>query len=408
MKQIAIIGAGPAGIMAALQAVKSTAEVHLFESNPKIGKKLLVTGSGRCNITNMQAKLDAYDTDEPDVLASVLAGLSPQAFRALLAEMGIFTTATDDGWVYPFSFAAGNVVDLLLAQLHRVGVKIHYAARVQAIRFTNGQFILTHDKHDAPHIFDLVCVASGGKAMPDLGSDGKLFAQLAVLGHQILAVQPALAPILFADKTLRSLDGVRLDVEASIWQSSTCLGMDVGNVIFTQWGMNGPAVMNLSHLLPEPVEPSMHLQINFLAGYEEQARAYFAAQQDSQASISVLLGGFLNQKITAALCKKSGIPIDEPLSRVETTRQKKLLSLLTAYRVQPTGTRGFKYAQLSSGGVPLGEVQKGSLESKLQPGLFLAGEVLNVVGPCGGFNLHWAFASGYATGQAMAAHVFRE
>lgn len=407
-KQIAIIGAGPAGIMAAIQAAKAGADVHLFEGNNKIGKKLLVTGSGRCNITNMAANASRYATDDMNVLSSILHKLPPQQFRKELQDMGIFTTATADGWVYPLSYSAGNVADLLLAQLNQVGLHIHYAAKVQAIQVNGGQFVLVHEKHNAPHMFETLCVASGGKAMPGLGSDGMLLEPLMKFGHRVLSVNPALAPIMFEDKTLHSLDGVRLDVNAAIWDGENKLGEDTGNVIFTKWGMNGPAVMNISHFLPQTSKSSIRMTINFLPGLEEQARNYVQSQGHSKENVVVLLGGFLHQKISIALCKKIGIAVEQPMDSISPYQIKKLFSLLTDYRVQPTGTRGFKYAQLSSGGIPLAEVQAGTLQSKKQPGLYLAGEVLNVVGPCGGYNLHWAFASGYAAGKAIAKHVSGE
>jgi predicted Rossmann fold flavoprotein len=404
MKEIAIIGGGPAGIMAAIQAAQGSASVHLFEANPKLGKKLLVTGSGRCNITNLSAVASKYDSDDDNVLGSVLAGYPPQQFRTDLVKMGIFTYATADGWVYPISNSAANVQQLLLSQLSRAGVKIHCAAKINAIHFKEQGFNLIHEKHDAPHQFDLLCVAVGGKAMPDLGSDGHFLPVLNELRHTILPMQPALAPITFEDKTLHSLDGVRLDVEASLWRGTVCLRRETGNVIFTQWGMNGPAVMNLSHLLPPQPDKTLGLQVNFLPGYDAQARQFLEENINSEECLPVLLGGFLHQKISEALCKKIGIPDEMPFVQIPSEKLEKLFVILTGYKVIPTGTRGFKYAQLTSGGVPLGEVQPGTLESRKQAGLYLAGEVLNVVGPCGGYNLHWAFASGYTAGRAMAAH----
>ncbi len=157
MKEIAILGAGPAGMMAALEAVKSGASVHLFDANPKVGKKLLVTGSGKCNITNLQTGPDSYDTDEPGNLASVLAQLPPESFRQMLAEMGVFTSATSDGWVYPLSLSAGNVVQLLEARLLQAGVIFHHAAQVTDIRRQTDNFLLTHTRHDAPT--DFLCSA---------------------------------------------------------------------------------------------------------------------------------------------------------------------------------------------------------------------------------------------------------
>jgi len=402
VKEIAILGAGPAGVMAALQAVKTGARVHLFEANTRIGKKLMVTGSGKCNITNLQAAAPLYDTDDEQVLSSILDQLSPTDFREVLAAWGIFTSSSADGWVYPLSLVAGNVVQLLETHLLQAGVVIHYAAQVTDIRKEQDVFVLSHTRHDAPSHFPLLCVATGGKAMPDLGSDGKLFPILKKLGHQLVPVAPALAPITFEDKTLRSLDGVRLDVETSLWQDERCIKRNLGNAIFTSWGMNGPAVMNLSHLLSSSPGSKVQLKIDFLHQYTEQARLFLAANRTSQEKLPVLLGGFLHQKISSAIGKKAGLDIDSPLSALKPQAIERFFHYLTHYTVSPTGTRGFKYAQLSSGGIPLGEVKNKTLESRVVDGLYIAGEVLNVVGPCGGFNLHWAFSSGYAVGQAMA------
>lgn len=402
MKKIAIIGGGPAGMLAAIEAAQAGADVHLLEANPKPGKKLLVTGSGRCNISNMSAELSCYDCDDHEVMHSILNQLPPEAFRSRLEQMGIFTTSTSDGWVYPVSMSASNVLQLLEAAMLRAGVQLHYAAAVHQIAREKGHFKLLHQRFDAPQTADLICIACGGKAMPDLGSNGKLIPVLETLGHHPLPMQPALAPILYEDKTLRSLDGVRLDVEVSLWKGDTCLKQYSGNVIFTSWGINGPAVMNLSYLLSEYALENLELRINFLHQYSEIAQHYLRQTQEEQANLPTLLGGFLSQKIVTALCKKINLAADQSRRDIPDAQLEKLLRLLTQYRVHPQGTRGFKYAQLSSGGIPLKEVLPYTLESRIQKDLYFAGEILNVIGPCGGFNLHWAFASGYAAGRAMA------
>ena len=195
MKSIAVIGAGPAGIFAALQAARSDFEVHLLDSNQQVGRKLLVTGSGRCNITNRNLNSTRYSSSKPDFVRRVVEKFDQNCLLDYLNELGISTYSTDDGWVYPISNSAANVVSLLRAHLNAARVNLHLGTIVTDIQPDPNGFFLFSDPGLLPAVFDRVIIASGGKAYPELGSRGTLFPILAHLGHTLQPIFPALAPL---------------------------------------------------------------------------------------------------------------------------------------------------------------------------------------------------------------------
>jgi hypothetical protein len=401
---LGIIGAGPAGMMAALQAAAEGAHtdgagVLLFDSNPTPGRKLLVTGSGRCNITNANAAAERYACADPAWMAQVLAQFGHADLRTFLAEIGILTYATADGWCYPLSESAQTVVDALTAALMLANVELHTGTKIKNIRSSNGGFTLV-TAEDEKFAVERLVLAAGGKAYPTLGSTGELFPALERLGHHVLPVLPALAPILAELGPFRKLQGVRLDVQASLWDGKTRLAETSGNLIVTEWGFNGPAVMDLSHLVSTYPGRSLRLELNLLAANEAVLRSLIERKRRLSIPLGVVLEAVLPPKVPPAFLKAAGLPVDVLLKEISDEKLQNLLYLLTHVSVAVKGTRGFEYCQLKTGGVPVTEVDPASMASRVVPGLYLIGEVLDVVGPCGGYNLQFAFSSGAIAGIA--------
>jgi len=235
-QQVGIVGAGPAGMMAALEAAKRGARVLLFDRNQIVGRKLLVTGNGRCNLTNVHVAPDRYTCADPAFLEGALGAFGRQHLLAVLHELGVLTYATPDGWTYPLSNSAAAVVDLFAAALDQAGVDVHLQTKISAIRRTRGRFLLQAGAPSHTHSVDRVIVAAGGKAYPALGSKGECFPILKELGHTIVPIRPALAPIRAEVKQFHKLQGVRLDVGLALYQGEKKLGETVGNLMFTQFG----------------------------------------------------------------------------------------------------------------------------------------------------------------------------
>ncbi len=398
-RRIGIIGAGPAGIMAALEAARLGAQVLLFDTNPMVGRKLLVTGNGRCNISNTQAVADRYATDDPATLARILALCGPQTVLQRLDELGIPTYATHDGWCYPLSDSAATVADALATALELAGVQVHLQTLVSDLVAEGGLRLVAGGQE---YRVARAIVATGGKAHPALGSKGHFFGVLARLGHTILPVRPALTAIDCDMRPLHKLQGVRLDAELSLYNGHELLGRTVGNVMFTQKGLSGPAAMDLSYLVSLYEDAALTARLDLLALHREALLRQLARRRAQRVPLRVALGAVLPAKIPPVILQLAGLPPERTLASTTNDELEQLLALLGGLELRVTGVQGFQFAQLSTGGVPLAEIEPETLASRRVPGLHLAGEALNAMGPCGGYNLQFAWATGLLAGRAAA------
>lgn len=399
MKRVGIIGAGPAGIAAAIEAARHGAAVLLFDSNPRIGRKLMTTGSGRCNLSNRAVSADRFATAHPQRLAQALERFSQDRLIHWLDELGIPTYATEDGWIYPLSNAAANVVDIFEARLKQAGVAVHLRTLIQNIHPARSGFTLVQpDRSQPPFAVDALIVATGGKACPKFGSQGELLEVIERLGHTILPVYPALAPLLTDRRPLHKLQGVRLDARLKLFGGGDCLGETTGNIIFTEWGINGPGVMDISHTVGGRQHQPLRLVIDFLHRHKNTLQQMLNQPNNEDLPLRILLEAFLPAKVATLFVERAGLPPEIPLKELAGKPRHDLVRDLTNTEIAVKGTRGFEFCQVSTGGVPLDEIDPATMQSERHAGLFFAGEVVDVVGPCGGFNLHWAFTSGWLAG----------
>jgi hypothetical protein len=400
---IGIIGAGASGIFAALAAAQGGAHVTLFDHNAEIGKKLLVTGSGRCNLTNAALSPEKYSCADQSWMQAFLQAFPLQALLAELDTLGIPTHHSDDGWYYPLSDSAHSVVDILRQALLARGVELRLSTQVVdfwqqgggfAVRFPSGEPARTQS-------FDRLVVAAGGKAYPALGSRGELFPTLARLGHTVVPLVPALGPLTLSLGGWKALQGLRFDVKTAIWSGDELLGESFGNVIFTAWGMNGPGVMNLSHLAARRQGEKLSLSLDFGSAFGQEWERRLA--KDNPAKLKAVLEAFFPPKAAEFFLAQAHIPPEARMRELSRTEMQQLQRTLREARLPITGTKGFGQSQVSAGGVPVGEVDAYTCQSRLVPGLYLVGETLDVVGPCGGFNLHFAFGSGCLAGRDLSS-----
>lgn len=383
---------------AALFAARSGHKVQLIDRNERVGRKLLVTGAGRANLTNRNMDARHYPSVNPAWMQTVLHGFSHPDLIEFFRSIGILTFATHDGWCYPLSESAQSVVEAFENTLHLAGVKLFLGQHITAIRKSEGGFLLTStDKVDLPAEF--LIFATGGKASPALGSTGDLFASLRGLGHTINPLHPALAPLTADMKPWQKLRGLRLDARASLYEGGNLLAETTGNLIFTEWGMNGPAVMDLSHLVSGRPGVKLELHLNPLFDREEELRDLLHDFKHTPTSLSTLLSSAVPPKLTAVILSMAKLASDVTLDRLNDEQVEKVLRLLKAMRFTISGVRGFEYCQVSSGGVPTAEVDPLTMRSLKVPGLSLAGETIDVIGPCGGYNLQFAFSSGAIAGK---------
>jgi len=404
---VAVIGAGASGMTAALQAAWNGAAVTMFERNVAVGRKLLVTGSGRCNITNDAATAAIYTCADPEWMEALLSRFGVRDLLAMLAEIGILVHKTSDGWYYPLSDSAHTVVDAFSSALDLAGVTLCNLAQVSSIRVSGKGFAVRffRDGREEENEFERVIVSAGGKAYPSLGSRGELFPVLERLGHTVLPIRPALAPLLIDLGSLRPLQGIRMNVGVTLWNGSQRLASTTGNLIFTQWGLNGPAVMDISHHVSAHPRTVLELSLNLLAFFREEFDHLLAQKRTSSMPLRVFLGAFFPPKVAITYLKNTRLPEEILLCQVSDSALERLIEKLKDTRLPVKGVRDFEYCQISAGGVPVGEVDPQTLESRRVKGLFLTGETLDVVGPCGGYNLQYALSSGALAGKAAAGDL---
>lgn len=394
---LVIIGAGPAGMTAALFAARAGRKVTLVDANPQVGRKLLVTGSGRANLSNQAVTAEKYTCADPNWMRTLLSTFGHQELMDFLHSIGILTFATPDGWVYPLSESAQTVVDAFDAALTLAGVERRLDSRVKSISPTRSGFDLQFE-HTPPLHCSRLIVAAGGKAYPTLGSRGDLFSALQSMGHSVIPLTPALAPVTCEMKPYQKLQGVRLDAHVRLYADNQPVDETTGNLIFTQWGLNGPAVMDMSHWISTRPAEKWQLHLNLLFKCESELRERISTQRKTALPLTVVLGAALSPKVPPVVLALAGIPVYSQLNQVKDVQLEKLFNLLTALPFTVTGVRGFEFCQVSAGGVPVSEVNPRTLQSLRVPGLWLVGETLDVVGPCGGYNLQFAFSSGAAAG----------
>ena len=402
--KIAVVGAGAAGIMAALSASKGGMQVVLFEHNPSIGKKLLVTGSGRANLSNENLDPSLYHCDDPEWMAEFLNHFGMAELKELFEKLGILTINTDDGWLYPLSQSAHAVVEIHKERLEEAGVDLRLDAEVEWFSLKEGQFELKFNQNgeQQKEAFDALVLAAGGKSYPDLGSKGTLFPVLKSLGHTVLPINPALGPIFAELGVFKALKGQRFDAVTSIYLEGERLASSYGNLIITEKGFNGPGVMNLSHHVALHPGKVLELQVNFLSTFWEGLAEELADLENAQGSLRSLLLRALNPKAVDFFLEQAKIPQKTKLKVLQGEQLLQLLRIASDNRFKISAAGDFKNSQTKVGGVPVKEVDPESFESTIIPRLYLVGETNNVAGPCGGYNLHYAFGSGFLAGKALA------
>ena len=405
MQQIVILGGGAAGLAAALAAAQSApagaVRVTVLDRNPRFGKKLLATGNGLCNLDNTGIAPEQYFTADPAALRPLLAAVDAAAPLEWFAALGLYTRTDEAGRVYPYSNQAADVLALLEGHLARLGVEVRTGCTVQTLsQNRSGYTILCENAEGQDQTLraDAVICAMGGNAGPQFGADGFGTRFAAQCGGKLEPLYPCLTALQTA-KPNRSLAGIRAKAHAALYSGSTLLADYRGEVQFTDYGLSGICIMDLTrHLTPAVKNPAVELDL-FPDIAEDALSALFAVRVpllpgDTAADFWL---GLLNAKLGRALWQAAGLP-DADVHRLSAAQWQKLAHIAKHWRFDGLTPCGWKQAQTTGGGLSLTEVTP-SFQFKGCPGLYFVGETLDCAGSCGGFNLHWAFGSGIAAGR---------
>lgn len=404
MKKVVIIGAGASGLVAAIFARKQGKEVVLLEKNEMVGKKILATGNGRCNFWNEDQSLSHYRSSNFSEIADILTSENQDKILLFLKEIGI-EPKIKNGYYYPFSNQAVSVQRALLLEAEKQGVKISNNTEVTEIEYKNNQFEIFTKKGNKM-TSDEVILATGSKAAPKTGSDGLGYQICTNLKHTIVKPLPALVQLKANGVFLKQWEGIRVEGKVVLSENDKKQAEEWGELQLTNYGISGICIFNLSGRVARGLEENKKeiLEINFLDGLKINSDRELLEwlnqrnQKMKNRSLSELLEGVLNYKLVNVLLNLAGIEKQEKWEEITNRKKEAITRNLIHFRLEIIGTNSFDKAQVCSGGVPLNEINPQTMESKKQKGLYLTGELLDVDGDCGGYNLEWAWITGMIAG----------
>jgi predicted Rossmann fold flavoprotein len=410
---VAIVGAGAAGLFAATWAARTarqagrTAPIVALDGARRLGAKILVAGGGRCNVTHWRVTEADFAGGTPPAIRKVLRRFGVEETIRFFAEAGVILKREDSGKLFPVTDRARTVLDALVQAATTAGAALVHPARVEAIARDDDGFRLTTSA--GPLSAARVILCTGGRALPKSGSDGGGHALAASLGHALTdPVVPALVPLLLpAGHWITALSGLTLPGELVLANATgRRLFACSGSTLCTHFGLSGPAVLDISrhwlvarHHATEAAAP--RLAINWLPGRSTDDIDRLLQEAHGRGAV-LALREQLPDRLARQLCEAAAAPATGDLPR---DARRRLAQLVTATPLEVTGDRGFTFAEATAGGVPLTEVRLETMESRVCPGLFLAGEVLDVDGRIGGFNFQWAWSSGFVAGTAAAVNA---
>lgn len=383
-RDVIVIGGGAAGMMAAIFAARQGSQVTVLEKEEKPGRKLLATGNGRCNFTNAYQGMECYHAKNKAFVSSVLERFGRAETLAFFQELGLYPMEKG-GYYYPHSGQAETVARLLQRELAQLKVRLKCREQVKALSAVEGGFLVQTGTY--AYEGKRVILAAGGKASPSLGSDGSGYALAKGLGHSVTPLYPGLTGLVSKEPYFSKLAGVRSQARVQLLVNGAFVQEESGEVQLAAYGISGIPAFQLCHAACEALaaEKRVELLVDFLP---ELSEAKFADYMEELGKRKPSLGkkelyeGVFGRKLAAVLARRGGKSLFVPIA----------------------DSRGFDNAQVTAGGIPLSEVEEGTMESKKQSGLFLAGELLDVDGICGGYNLQWAWSSGFLAGTAAGSH----
>ena len=402
--RVAIIGGGAAGLMAACLLARSGLRPVLLEKQSRVGRKLLSTGNGRCNLTNLNASIEDYHGD-PRHLRAALQGFSPRDALDFFASIGVECVADEAGRAYPMSNQAAGVLDGLRLYAAERGCEIITEFEVVNVRRRGVFEIAARDGRKLAA--DFVLVACGGMAAPKLGGCADGYRILEGFGHRISPRLPAIAALKTDPEAVRALKGIRMHGELELYSGDRLLRRESGEILFGEGSVSGIAAMQLARNVNLELQRGgkCALKLNFLPGAAADAidqRARLLPERP----LEDFLSGIVPKRLGQTLIKVAKVgPLNLPAGDLDARQRAAIYRALTGWTLPVKSTLGFDQAQVTCGGAELKGFDPDTLESRLAPGLFAAGEVLDVDGDCGGFNLHWAWASAALVAREIARRV---
>ncbi len=397
--RIGIIGAGASGMAAAITAAHTAQnQILLFERQARVGRKLMATGNGRCNLTNRRAGIQSYHGSRPGFVQPALREFSVDNTLNFFEALGLYTVTEEGGRVYPYSDQANSVVDVLRFALDRKNIELHLGTEITAVKREAEGFLLRAGEQT--FLVDRLIVSCGGVAGGKLGGSLSGYQLLRSLGHHCTKLYPSLVQLKTDPTLVRGLKGVRANAALELLLNDTLLATARGEVQFTEYGVSGPAVFDLSRAA-STCEGGV-LRLNLLPDLSTESLLSSLCIRISRLprlKCEDLLTGILHNRLGRVILKACQIPLEQPITSLNWKQLTAAVELCHGLELELRGTMGMEHAQVTAGGICLEEFDPDTLQSRLVPGLYATGEVLDIDGDCGGYNLQWAWSSGQLAGQ---------
>lgn len=405
-----IVGGGASGLMAAIVAKDFGMDVAIIEGNDRIGKKILVTGNGRCNITNSNIAFPYtnFHSENNDFFQEALNNFTIEDTKSMFLSLGLPLTELESGKMYPKSLQASSVIDIFRMALDDRNIPLYANCKINSISKGNNFTLDTNNEEYKRFSCNKLILSCGGKSASKTGSDGSGYKLGKSFGHSTIETLPGIVQLKLDYPHLKALAGIKFDGAVSVLINDKVKFTDVGEVLFTDYGISGPPVLQLSSHVSKALNNGEKVTIRVdMLPYEskDDVENFFATHFSifSHREISNTLIGVINKKLISTILKEVGIKdIHLPCSNIDWKYTDRLINKFKQWDFNCIGTNGFPNAQVTVGGINTREINNLTLESKIVKDLYLCGEILDVHGDCGGFNLQWAWSSGYLAAKSAA------
>lgn len=400
MKRVGIVGGGAGGMIAALYAAKNNAKVTLFEKKDRVGKKLLSTGNGRCNFSNSNLSYRSYYTDDELFVEEIIKKYNDNDLCMFLTGLGLLIR-NKNGLYYPACEQASTVLDIFRTALKENDIDVITDCEIVSIRKSNNEFLLKSST-DITYSFDSVILACGGKAGLSKKENVNGYSLAKSVGHSVTPLFPALTQIKCLGPNFKAISGVRSECNMYAFVDENLMMNQQGEVLFTDYGLSGIVSFQLSHFVAECLSVNRHVTIviDLLPGFDVENLEFFVQSKmllHPELTMEEFFNGFLNKKLNIEIIKLAGLKPSEKVANCNKEQILNAVLIMKEFKVEATGVNDFGSAQVTAGGIPTAEVTD-CLESKVCNDLYIIGEMLNVDGFCGGYNLQWAFSTGAIAG----------
>lgn len=406
INDLIIIGGGASGLAAAICAKDLGLDVLLLEGNDRLGKKILTTGNGRCNISNEFINLLNYHSDNSGFSNYVINNFSSNDTKNFFYSIGLPLCSLDNGKMFPLSLQASSVVDLLKLATEEKNIAIELNAKVKSVQ-NNKNFFSLFTNDDKVFKCKNLLICTGGNSYTSTGSDGSGYSLARALGHAIISPVPSLVQLKLNHSKLKALSGIKFEGSCEIFVDNSSMKKASGEILFTDYGISGPPILQISRIASKYSSTNkVLLKLDLFPQWNNDELKEFIENHwgtFSYRSIFNSLIGVLNKKLIPIFLKECGIDdIHKPVYDLTWKERNSILNNLKHWTFEVSGTNSFKNAQVTAGGVDTKEIDNKTLQSKIVKNLYFAGEILDVDGDCGGFNLHWAWASGYIAAKSIS------